>query len=148
MIASLPPRPLPQYETHLASSHRHACHAYRTYCRICYIRYLRHGRIVLHRNTSLARLVATLVGDPGLAKTREEERAALERSLNEARSALSTAQQRLYTEVERLRAEVSELEVRAQEAERARDELLNSEFWRATAPIRAAVTKLRGRRES
>ena len=60
MIASLPPRPLPQYETHLASSHRHACHAYRTYCRICYIRYLRHGRIVLHRNTSLARLVATL----------------------------------------------------------------------------------------
>ena len=94
-----------------------------------------------------ARLVATLVGDPGLAKTREEERAALERSLNEARSALSTAQQRLYTEVERLRAEVSELEVRAHEAERARDELLNSEFWRATAPIRAAVTKLRGRRE-
>ena len=70
MIASLPPRPLPQYETHLASSHRHACHAYRTCCRICYIRYLCHGRIVLHRNTSLARLVATLMpGSPHLVVT-------------------------------------------------------------------------------
>lgn len=94
-----------------------------------------------------ARLVATLVGDPGLAKAREEERAALERSLNEARSALSSTQQRLYAETERLRAEVSELEARAHGAERVRDELLNSEFWRASAPIRAAVTKLRGRRE-
>ncbi len=70
MIASLPSRPLPQYDTHLASSHRHACHAYRTCCRICYLSHARHGRIVLHRNTSLARFVATLMpGSPHLVVT-------------------------------------------------------------------------------
>lgn len=51
-------------------------------------------------------------------------------------------------EIDRLHQQVEELESRARAAEQARDELLDSEFWRLTAPARAIVTRLRARWES
>jgi hypothetical protein len=45
-----------------------------------------------------------------------------------------------------MQAHVAYLERRAQQAERARDELLTSEFWRLTAPLRALITLIRGDR--
>jgi hypothetical protein len=66
------------------------------------------------------------------------------------------AQETLRLEVGRLHAEsaqaeelalkVAQLEHRAQQAEQVRDELLSSEFWRLTAPLRALMTLIRGRR--
>ena len=57
--------------------------------------------------------------------------------------------ERLHAESDRtgeLALRVAQLEHRAQEAEQVRDELLASEFWRLTAPLRALVTLVRGDR--
>ena len=57
--------------------------------------------------------------------------------------------ERLHAESDRtgeLALRVAQLEHRAQEAEQARDELLASEFWRLTAPLRALMTLVRGDR--
>jgi hypothetical protein len=72
------------------------------------------------------------------------------------RGALAAAQETLSLEVDRLYHEsaqteelgrrVVQLEHRAQQAEQARDELLASDFWRLTAPLRALVTMVRGGR--
>ena len=72
------------------------------------------------------------------------------------KGALVAAQKTLRVEVERLHEEsanpaelarqVVQLENRARQAEQARDELLASEFWRLTAPLRALTTLIRGER--
>ncbi|MGO9557487.1 MAG: glycosyltransferase [Acidimicrobiales bacterium] len=79
-----------------------------------------------------ASTVAHLVGDPGVAVLRDAEGAARERR---------------GVEAEQLRLRFAELEARLAEAEHARDEMLQSEFWRMTAPVRALVTRLRRGRE-
>ena len=100
--------------------------------------------------------LALLTGNDGLARAREARHAELDRALDEVRGALAVAQETLRLEVGRLHAEsaqaeelalkVAQLEHRAQQAEQARDELLASEFWRLTAPLRALMTLIRGRR--
>ncbi len=100
--------------------------------------------------------VALLVGNDGLKRAHEAHRVEVDRALDEVRAALAAAQETLHLEVERLHAEsdrtgelalrVAQLEHRAQEAEQVRDELLASEFWRLTAPLRALVTLVRGDR--
>jgi hypothetical protein len=62
---------------------------------------------------------------------------------------LSLEVDRLHHEsaqTEELGRRVVQLEHRARQAEQARDELLASEFWRLTAPLRALVTMVRGSR--
>ncbi len=49
----------------------------------------------------------------------------------------------LVRELEGLRKRVADLEPALRAAERARDELLSSEFWRLTAPARSVVNRLR-----
>jgi hypothetical protein len=100
--------------------------------------------------------LALLAGNDGLARAREARRAELDRALDEVRGALGVAQETLRLEVGRLHVEsaqaeelalkVFQLEHRAQQAEQARDELLASEFWRLTAPLRALMTLIRGDR--
>ena len=100
--------------------------------------------------------LALLAGNDGLARAREARHAELDRALDEVRGALAVAQETLRLEVGRLHAEsaqaeelalkVAQLEHRAQQAEQARDELLASEFWRLTAPLRALMTLIRGGR--
>jgi len=100
--------------------------------------------------------LALLAGNEGLARAREAHRAELDRALLEMRGALAAAQETLGLEVDRLHHEsaqteelgrrVVQLEHRARQAEQARDELLASEFWRLTAPLRALVTMVRGSR--
>ena len=100
--------------------------------------------------------LALLTGNDGLARAREARHAELDRALDEVRGALDVAQETLRLEVGRLHVEsaqaeelalkVFQLEHRAQQAEQARDELLASEFWRLTAPLRALMTLIRGGR--
>jgi SAM-dependent methyltransferase len=101
--------------------------------------------------------LALLAGNDGLARAREARHAELDRALDEVRGALGVAQETLRLEVGRLHVEsaqaeemalkVFQLEHRAQQAEQARDELLASEFWRLTAPLRGLMTLIRaGRR--
>ena len=101
--------------------------------------------------------LALLAGNDGLARAREARHAELDRALDEVRGALGVAQETLRLEVGRLHVEsaqaeemalkVAQLEHRAQQAEQARDELLASEFWRLTAPLRGLMTLIRaGRR--
>ena len=100
--------------------------------------------------------LALLAGNDGLARAREARHAELDRALDEVRGALGVAQETLRLEVGRLHVEsaqaeemalkVAQLEHRAQQAEQARDELLASEFWRLTAPLRALMTLIRGGR--
>jgi hypothetical protein len=100
--------------------------------------------------------LALLAGNEGLARAREAHLAELDTALDEMRGALAAAQETLSLEVDRLHHEsaqteelgrrVVQLEHRAQQAEQARDELLASEFWRLTAPLRALVTMIRGSR--
>jgi hypothetical protein len=100
--------------------------------------------------------LALLTGNDGLARAREARHAELDRALDEVRGALDVAQETLRLEVGRLHVEsaqaeelalkVFQLEHRAQQAEQARDELLASEFWRLTAPLRALMTLIRGDR--
>ena len=100
--------------------------------------------------------LALLTGNDGLARAREARHAELDRALDEVRGALDVAQETLRLEVGRLHVEsaqaeelalkVVQLEHRAQQAEQARDELLASEFWRLTAPLRALMTLIRGGR--
>jgi len=100
--------------------------------------------------------LALLAGNEGLARAQKAHRAELDRALDEMRGALAAAQETLSLEVDRLHHEsaqteelgrrVVQLEHRAQQAEQARDELLASEFWRLTAPLRALVTMVRGSR--
>ncbi len=78
-----------------------------------------------------ASTVAHLVGDPGVAVLRDAE---------------SADRGRRRVDAEQLRLRFAELEERLAEAELARDEMLHSEFWRMTAPLRALVTRLRRRR--
>ena len=86
--------------------------------------------------------LSLLGGNEGLAKAFESDRAELE----EMRGALAEARETLRRETVGMQAHVAYLERRAQQAERARDELLTSEFWRLTAPLRALVTRIRGHR--
>ena len=86
--------------------------------------------------------LSLLGGNEGLAKAFESDRAELE----EMRGALAEARETLRRETLGMQAHVAYLERRAQQAERARDELLTSEFWRLTAPLRALVTRIRGHR--
>jgi len=98
--------------------------------------------------------LACLAGNDGLARAREAHRAELDRALDEVRGTLAVTQETLRLEVDRLHAEsaqteelvlqVARLEDRARQAEHSRDELLASEFWRLTAPLRALVTLIRG----
>ncbi len=100
--------------------------------------------------------IALLAGNNGLKRAHEAHRVEVDRALDEVRGALAAAQETLRVEVERLHAEsdrtgelalrVAQLEHRAQEAEQARDELLASEFWRLTAPLRALMSLIRGDR--
>ena len=100
--------------------------------------------------------LALLTGNDGLARAREARHAELDRALDEVRGALDVAQETLRLEVGRLHVEsaqaeemalkVAQLEHRARQAEQARDELLASEFWRLTAPLRALMTLIRGGR--
>ncbi|MHB1988643.1 MAG: glycosyltransferase [Acidimicrobiales bacterium] len=102
--------------------------------------------------SGIARELANLAGDGGLVKAHEANRVELERLIGEARVALTTAQERLraelqageelrgrLVELEELRGRVTELQERAEGAEKARDELLASDSWRATAPLRAVA---------
>ncbi len=100
--------------------------------------------------------LALLAGNEGLARAQKARRAELDRALDEMRGALAAAQETLSLEVDRLHHEsaqteelgrrVVQLEHRARQAEQARDELLASEFWRLTAPLRALMTLIRGDR--
>jgi len=100
--------------------------------------------------------IALLAGNDCLARVHEARRSEVGRALDEVRGALAAAQETLRLEAERLHAEsdrsaklalqVAQLEHRAQQAEQARDELLTSEFWRITAPLRALMTFVRGDR--
>jgi hypothetical protein len=81
--------------------------------------------------TGSASTVAHLVGDPGVAVLRDAE---------------SADRGRRRVDEEQLRLRFAELEARLAEAELARDEMLHSEFWRMTAPLRTLVTRLRRRR--
>jgi hypothetical protein len=97
--------------------------------------------------------IASLVGNGALVSARAAHHAELDRALEELRGALVVTQETLRAEIDRLRAETAQaeelanqvvgLERRAEEAERTRDELLASEFWRVTAPLRALVTLVR-----
>lgn len=75
--------------------------------------------------------IARLLGDPDLAVER---------------AAVQAVNERHRAEVAALGAEVAALRARAERAEAARDEVLSSEFWRLTAPLRVAVTRLRAAR--
>ena len=86
--------------------------------------------------------LSLLGGNEGLAKAFESDRAELE----EMRGALAEARENLHRETVDMQAHSAYLERRAQQAEQARDELLASEFWRLTAPLRALVTMIRGDR--
>jgi hypothetical protein len=97
--------------------------------------------------------LAFLAGDASLARKHEAQRAELERALNEARVALAEAQETLRfrlrdesAQTESLLLQIEQLQRRARLAERAREEVLASEFWRVTAPLRALVTLIRGDR--
>jgi hypothetical protein len=100
-----------------------------------------------------ATAVACLAGNDALVSARAAHLTELDRALDELRGALVVTQETLRAEVERLHAEVAQaeelakqvarLEHRAHEAEQARDELVASEFWRLTAPLRALVTLAR-----
>jgi SAM-dependent methyltransferase len=100
--------------------------------------------------------IALLTGNDGLARAHDARRAEVDRALDEVRGALAAAQETLRLEVDRLHAEsdrtgelalrAAQLEHRAQQAEQARDDLLASEFWRLTAPLRALITFVRGDR--
>ncbi len=99
--------------------------------------------------------LAGLAGDASIAKQHEAQRAALERELDEARGELAKAEEALRkkrrrggdpAQTESLLLRIDELESRASKAERARDEVFASEFWRMTAPLRALVTVIRGDR--
>lgn len=80
----------------------------------------------------MARELATLVADPGLVAERENRIASLERELEETRASLSEAQHKV-------RAAIAEAEGRIAQLEAAHNEVLSSEFWRMTGPLRAAV---------
>jgi hypothetical protein len=97
--------------------------------------------------------LAFLAGDASLARKHEAQRAELERALNEARAALAVAQETLRfslrgesAQTESLLLQIEQLQRRARLAEQAREEVLASEFWRVTAPLRALVTLIRGDR--
>ena len=100
--------------------------------------------------------LACVAGNDGLAKALEARRVDLDRALDEVRGVLAVTQETVRLELHRLHAEsaqvaelarqVAQLEHRAQQAEQVRDELLASEFWRLTAPLRALVTLIRGER--
>jgi hypothetical protein len=97
--------------------------------------------------------LAFLAGDASLARKHEAQRAELERALNEARVALAEAQETLRfslrgesAQTESLLLQIEQLQRRARLAEQAREEVLASEFWRVTAPLRALVTLIRGDR--
>ena len=89
-------------------------------------------------------------------KARDSQLVALERELAKAKKALAKAQEKLRykdeppkgvsARAESLLVQIEELERRAEKAEQARDDLLASEFWRMTAPLRSLVTLLRGGR--
>lgn len=91
-------------------------------------------------------------------KARDAELAAAEREVAKVKRALAKAQEKLHykdgppkgvsARTETLLVQVEELERRAEVAEQARDELLDSEFWRMTAPLRSLVTLLRGGRRA
>ncbi len=100
-----------------------------------------------------ATALAFLAGDASLVRKHEAQRAELERALNEARAALAEAQETLRSSpsgesvlTESLLLQVEQLQRRARLAEQAREEVLASEFWRVTAPLRALVTLIRGDR--
>jgi hypothetical protein len=86
--------------------------------------------------------LSLLGGNEGLAKAFESDRAELE----EMRGALAEARETLRRETVGMQAHVAHSEHRAQQAEQARDELLASESWRLTAPLRALITLIRGDR--
>ena len=88
--------------------------------------------------------LSLLGGNDGLARAFESDRAELE----EMRGALAEARENLHRETVDMQAHRAYLERRAQQAEQARDELLASEFWRLTAPLRALVTMIRGDRRA
>ena len=88
--------------------------------------------------------LSLLGGNDGLARAFESDRAELE----EMRGALAEARENLHRETVDMQAHSAYLERRAQQAEQARDELLASEFWRLTAPLRALVTMIRGDRRA
>jgi hypothetical protein len=88
--------------------------------------------------------LSLLGGNDGLARAFEYDRAELE----EMRGALAEARENLHRETVDMQAHSAYLERRAQQAEQARDELLASEFWRLTAPLRALVTMIRGDRRA
>jgi SAM-dependent methyltransferase len=93
-----------------------------------------------------------LSGGQSASTAHDSQLATLERELEKTKSALTRAKARpkkgqLVDEsarVEGLLDRIDELEGRAKQAEKARDELLASEFWRATAPLRSMVSLFRG----
>jgi hypothetical protein len=101
-----------------------------------------------------ATALARLAGEETLSATDDSERVDLERELQKTKNALTRAKARpkrgqLVDEsarIEGLLVNIDELERRARQAEKARDELLASEFWRMTAPLRSLVNLLRGNR--
>ena len=98
--------------------------------------------------------LARLMGETGLAGVRDDHAEELEGALDEARLALVEAREALEedrrggesVQTEDLLVLIDQLERRARQAERTQTELLNSEFWRMTAPLRALVTLIRGDR--
>ncbi len=100
--------------------------------------------------------LARLMGETGLAGVRDDHAEELEGALDEARLALVEAREALEedrrggesVQTEDLLVLIDQLERRARQAERTQTELLNSEFWRMTAPLRALVTLIRGDRRA
>ena len=104
--------------------------------------------------TKLARLSDGI----GPVRTHDDQGADLECALDEARLALVESRETLQFAEDRLGGEsaqtedllivIDQLERRARQAERTQTELLASEFWRMTAPLRALVTLIRSDRRS
>jgi hypothetical protein len=86
--------------------------------------------------------LALLAGNDGLVRAFELDRAELE----ETRGALAELRETLRRETVGMQGHSAYLEHRAQQAEQARDELLASESWRLTAPLRALITLIRSDR--
>jgi glycosyl transferase family 2 len=102
--------------------------------------------------------LARLSGEIGPGRSHDDQGTDLAPALEGARLALVEARETLQFAEDRLGGEsaqiedllllIDQLERRARQAERTQAELLASEFWRMTAPLRAVVTLIRGDRRS